>query len=118
MNPPLVFPDDIVEKIHALVAIIPKGKVITYGQLAEKVGHNLTAQDVEVIMSRVPAKLNLPCHRVVNKTGILAPDYVFGGHDRQRKLLEEEGVQFMAENRIDMRHHLWSEQEQLSLLGS
>ena len=112
-----IFPNDIVAKIHALVALIPKGKVATYGQLAEQVGHNLTAQDVGIIMSRVPQKLNLPCHRVVNKTGILAPDYVFGGQAHQRKLLEEEGVQFMDENRIDMCHHLWGDQEQLSLLG-
>lgn len=60
-------------------AQIPTGKVATYGQIAEMVGDVLAAREVGHIMSCVPAELKLPCHRVVNRTGVLAPEYAFGG---------------------------------------
>lgn len=102
------------ERIYALVATIPAGKVLSYGQLAAMAGDPSAAQEVGHIMSRAPS--HLPCHRVVNKTGSLAPEGVFGSQARQRRLLEEEGVTFTGKGFIDMRRHVWGEDEQLSLL--
>ena len=60
----------------------------------------------------------LPCHRIVNAKGTLAPSYAFGGKENQRALLEAEGVAFLDDDTIDMRHHRWppsDEPEQLTL---
>lgn len=100
--------------VHKIVAEIPEGKVATYGQIAEKAGIPGAAQEVGFIMSRVKAEQNLPCHRVVNRAGTMSPDYAFGGQERQRAMLEEEGVQFTSDGRIDMARHKWGEPEQIS----
>lgn len=101
--------------VHKIVATIPRGKVATYGQIAEMAGAPGAAREVGHVMARVETGLNLPCHRVVNKTGTLAPDFAFGGQERQRLMLEEEGVTFLADGRIDMSRHQWGRGEQLTL---
>lgn len=101
--------------VHQIVATIPVGKVATYGQVAEMAGMPGAAQEVGHIMSRVKAEQNLPCHRVVNKAGTMSPEFVFGGQERQRALLEEEGVLFAGNGHIDMVRHQWRENEQLTL---
>lgn len=101
--------------VYDVVASIPAGKVATYGQVAELAGIAGAAREVGSIMSHVRAELNLPCHRVVNQTGALSPDYAFGGQDRQRALLEEEGVRFLNNGRINMEYYQWGGMEQLSL---
>ena len=101
--------------VYDLVATIPEGKVATYGQIADMAGMPGAAQEVGHIMSRVHEAQNLPCHRVVNKTGALSPDFAFGGQARQRALLEREGIRFTSDGRIDMVRHQWSENEQLTL---
>lgn len=68
-------------------------------------------------MSCVPAERKLPCHRVVNRTGVLAPEYVFGGQAKQRAMLEAEGVTFLADGRIDMTLHLWGKYEQFDIFN-
>jgi len=93
--------------IYKLVAAIPRGKVATYGQIALWLGTR-SARTVAWALRAAPPGLRLPCHRVVNKKGHLSPAHVFGGKDRQRKLLENEGVTFLLDGRIDLSHCLWS----------
>ncbi|MDL2213965.1 MGMT family protein [Clostridia bacterium OttesenSCG-928-O13] len=105
------------ERVYAQVAGIPAGKVCTYGKIAELAGYPKASREVGLAMSRVPSGTNLPCHRVVNKNGTLAPDYAFGGKEQQRKLLQKEGVAFHGDGSIDMQKHLWPDDspvEQLS----
>lgn len=104
-----------IDRVYDTVAKIPVGKVATYGKIAEMAGDPQAGRDVGVILSRVTAGHGLPCHRVVNRTGVLAPDYVFGGQEKQRAMLEAEEVTFLADGRIDMERHEWGEKEQLSL---
>lgn len=106
------------EKVYAEVAKIPAGKVSTYGKIAELAGYPKASREVGIAMSRVPGESGLPCHRVVNKKGTLAPGYVFGSQERQRELLLVEGVTFLPDNSIDLEKHMWPEclkNEQLSL---
>ena len=100
--------------VYGVVKKIPKGKVMTYGQVAALSGFPGAAREVGHIMSRVSAEEDLPCHRVVNKTGSLSPDYAFGGQERQRAMLEAEGIPFLKDGRIDMLYSQWSEHEQLT----
>jgi len=102
-------------QVYKIVAEIPCGKVATYGQIAEILGDVGLSRDVGHVLSRTPPELHLPCHRVVNRTGVLSPEYAFGGQDRQRAMLEAEGVTFLSDGRIDMVRHLWLENEQMTL---
>lgn len=94
-------------RIYEIVAQIPRGKVATYGQIAALLGMPRGARVVGWAMQATPEYLLLPCHRVVSKTGKLAPEYAFGGQEVQRQLLEEEGVTFKANDCIQMEQHLW-----------
>ena len=97
------------EKVYSLVAQIPLGKVATYGQIAAALGGPRNARVVGWAMRAVPADLKLPCHRVVNKTGKLAPFYVFGDEELQRFMLRQEGITFTEDGKIDMKKHVWLE---------
>jgi methylated-DNA-protein-cysteine methyltransferase-like protein len=98
-------------KFHALiydiVSRIPKGQVATYGQIAFLAGSPRASRIVGYAMSRAPSERNLPCHRVVNREGRMAPGHVFGGQELQRSLLEQEGITFKINGCIDMEQHLW-----------
>lgn len=100
-------------KIYEIVATIPAGKVATYGQLSEMLGGKLDAREVGHIMACAGGH-DLPAHRVVNRSGTLAPDYAFGGQEKQQAMLEAEGVTFLSEGRVDMARHWWGACEQLS----
>ena len=89
-------------KVHALVAQIPPGKVMTYGQIAALLGDVCSAKVVGYAMRAVPEGHSLPCHRVINKAGGMAGGLLFGGPERQRQMLEEEGVPFTPEGRVDL----------------
>ena len=106
------------KRVYEIVAQIPEGKVITYGQIATLLGEPRMAREVGRAMAITPAELQIPCHRVVNKAGAMAPGYVFGGAEKQRAMLEREGVTFKTDGRINMSKHLWqSETKQSSLQG-
>lgn len=106
------------KKVYAEVERIPVGKVCTYGKIAELAGYPRASREVGIAMSRVPQGSKLPCHRVVNKNGTLAPDYAFGSQEKQRNLLLSEGVTFFPNGEINIEKHMWpkdSSEEQLTL---
>lgn len=92
------------QRIYHIVAQVPPGRVVTYGQIAAWLDLPRGARTVGWAMWEAPAGMNLPCHRVVSKNGDLAPAHVFGG--RQRALLEAEGVLFTDDGRVVMERHL------------
>lgn len=96
------------EQVYDIVAEIPAGKVMSYGQIAELLGHPRGARTVGWAMRSCPDELNLPWHRVVKKDGSLAPYMTLGvnfGDDIRRHLLEEDGVEFLPDGRVDMEQH-------------
>lgn len=95
------------EGVYRLAAQIPEGKVVTYGQLAAMLGYPMAARAVGQAMQRTPPYLDIPCHRVVNAAGQMAPGYAFGGTGNQREMLEREGVFFKENGSIDMKKSLW-----------
>ena len=90
------------ERVYALVALIPAGKIMTYGQIARALGGVYSARLVGFAMSSAPEGAALPCHRVVNRLGEMAPGAVFGGEERQRGLLQAEGAAFLPNGRVDV----------------
>ena len=106
------------ERVYEQVRKVPSGSVCTYGTIAELAGYPRASREVGYAMSRAQRAWELPCHRIVNAKGTLAPSYAFGGKENQRALLEAEGVAFLDDDTIDMRHHRWppsDEPEQLTL---
>lgn len=81
------------EKLFELVRQIPKGKVSTYGALAERLGSKHLCRAVGNMLHTNTDPYDVPCHRVVNSRGKLAESYAFGGKDGQMKRLSEEGVE-------------------------
>lgn len=90
------------EKIYEVVKRIPRGRVASYGQVAEAAGNRRWARVVGYALHVNPAPGVIPCHRVVKKDGSVSPAFAFGGAKRQTELLRQEGVDFCDENRVDM----------------
>ena len=95
------------ERIYAVVQTIPKGKVATYGQVAMLAGNPRWARVVGYALHVNPRPGEIPCHRVVTREGATSAAFAFGGQDMQRTLLEEEGVTFLPDGRVDMEKHRW-----------
>lgn len=93
------------ERIYEVVRSIPEGKVMTYGQVALLAGNPRWARVVGYALHVNPQPGVIPCHRVVNREGRVAPGFAFGGTDAQRKLLEGEGVSFLENGLVDMEKH-------------
>ena len=100
--------DNAFERIYAVVRQIPRGKVATYGMVAQLAGNPRWARVVGYALHSNPEPGVIPCHRVVNRFGRPAPGFAFGGEDRQRELLEAEGVVFRADGCVDMECCLWN----------
>ena len=98
---------NVFERIYAVVQTIPKGKVATYGQVAMLAGNPRWARVVGYALHVNPKPGEIPCHRVVTRDGATSVAFAFGGQDMQRTLLEEEGVTFLPDGRVDMEKHRW-----------
>lgn len=81
------------EKVYAVTARIPRGKVATYGQIARLAGNAKAARAVGALMRTNTDPTHVPCHRVVGATGLLV-GYAFSGIGEKRKKLIDEGVSF------------------------
>ena len=99
------------EKIYQVVRKIPKGKVATYGQVALLAGNPHWSQVVGYALHVNPEPGVIPCHRVVNRFGKVSEGFAFGGKDIQRQMLEQEGIEFLPDGRIDMKKYLWNSAE-------
>lgn len=95
------------EKIYGIVKRIPKGRVATYGQIAAIAGNPHWSQVVGYALHVNPEPQVIPCHRVVNRFGETSAAFAFGGADRQRKLLEDEGVEFTDAGKVDLNRFQW-----------
>ena len=93
------------DNVYAILKTIPAGNVMTYGQVAERLGNRNLARTVGNILHNNPDPANIPCHRVVNAKGKVAEYYAFGGADAQRTKLEAEGIVFEQNGRIDLKKY-------------
>ncbi len=96
------------ERIYEIVRRIPSGKVATYGMVAQLAGNPRWARAVGYALHSNPEPGIIPCHRVVNRSGGLAPAFAFGGEHAQRGLLEQEGVIFHEDGKVDLERCLWN----------
>jgi len=80
------------DRVNEVVKNIPRGQVMTYGEVAEAAGSPRGAREVGNIMSQ-NFDSSVPCHRVIKSTGEPG-DYNRGGEEAKRALLEKEGYKF------------------------
>lgn len=93
-------------RIYAAVRRIPRGRVSTYGWIAELAGMPGAARQVGYALAALPAHSTVPWQRVINARGTVSERAT--GHElRQRFLLEAEGVQFDAGGRVDLARFGW-----------
>ncbi len=92
------------DRVYECVKKIPCGKVATYGQIARACGSPRSSRAVGYALHVNPMPGIIPCHRVVNREGRLAPGFAFGGPEVQKDLLEKEGV--FAEKRADHMYYV------------
>jgi methylated-DNA-protein-cysteine methyltransferase-like protein len=93
------------ERVYKLVHRIPRGRVMTYGQIAELLGDGYTPRTVGFCMHSSPD--GTPWHRVVNAQGATSTGKVVLPHDKQQRLLELEGVVFNQSGRCDLEKFLF-----------
>ncbi len=95
------------ERIYEIVKGIPKGKVASYGTVAALAGNPRWSRVVGYALHVNPNPNDIPCYRVVTKDGGLSSAFAFGGINRQRELLEADGVEFDGDGRVLMEEFAW-----------
>lgn len=94
--------DSPTRRIYEAVKKIPRGKVATYGQVAEMAGNKKMARAVGNALHKNPDPEKIPCYRVVNAKGELAGEFAFGGEGAQARLLQADGIA-VADGRVDLK---------------
>ncbi|MDE6586683.1 MAG: MGMT family protein [Clostridia bacterium] len=95
------------EDVYEVVKKIPKGKVASYGQVARAAGYPRASRQVGWALHCNPQPGVIPCHRVVFADGRICDGFAFGGREVQKALLEDEGVQFAEDYKIDLKKFGW-----------
>lgn len=101
---------DFNQRVYAIVKKIPRGKVATYGQIAALLGMPRYSRHVGFALSALPANRKVPWQRVVNAQGKISlrlTHWDSGSDQLQRILLEDEGIEFGAEARINLKRFQW-----------
>jgi len=99
-------------RTFALVKACPAGRVTTYGWIGKALGYPRGARMIGWFMHESPA--GVPAQRVINSKGELSGSWAFGSPDRMRQLLEEEGIVFSEQGRVDMKRYGWDPSHDLS----
>lgn len=94
------------EVIWQIVASIPKGRVVSYGQVAKIAGYPNHARYVGTTLKHLPKNTSLPWFRVINAKGEIAFPVNSDAYKRQRELLESEGIIF-NKHKISMKQYQW-----------
>jgi len=93
------------ERVFRIVRMIPRGHVMTYGQIAEILGEGYTPRTVGFVMHSANDKT--PWHRVINAQGGCSTRGLVLPHDKQQRMLEAEGVSFNERGRCNLQTFLW-----------
>lgn len=101
--------NDYQERVFQIVRSIPRGRVMTYGQIAEILGEGYTPRTVGFVMHA--SNDQTPWHRVVNAQGGCSTRGIVLPHDKQQRMLEAEGINFSDRGRCALQEYLWIPKE-------
>ncbi|HEY6642383.1 MGMT family protein [Povalibacter sp.] len=110
-QPVALIATDLPARILAAVRRIPRGKVCTYGDVADVAGLPRRARLVGTVLRQTPASRDLPWFRVINAGGRISFPVGSDAYQRQRSKLETEGVVFVG-GRVDLKHYGWPPREE------
>lgn len=94
------------QKVYDFLLTIPKGKVVTYGQIAAYLGNKHLARAVGNILHENPHPELYPCYKVVNAKGRLAAHFGWGGMEKQKELLQADGIE-VVDGAVDLCKYKW-----------
>lgn len=94
-------------EVAQVVRRVPRGRVVTYGQVALLVGRPGAARLVGWALRSLPPALHVPWHRVINARGSISPRGVPLAEEIQRQLLMQEGICFADGGRVDLERYRW-----------
>ena len=104
------------EKVYAVVALIPHGRVTSYGAIARYLGTGGSSRMVGWAMNASHHMLqHIPAHRVVNRNGLLTGKHHFGAPDLMKQLLESEGIQVVNDQVVNFNQIYWDPSRELEL---
>jgi len=95
------------ERIYAVIRRIPKGRVATYGQIAQLAGLGGHARQVGYALSALPEDRDVPWHRVINAKGEISVRSEPGCENLQRAYLAKEGIVFDGNARVSLKRFQW-----------
>ena len=96
------------ERVFELARQVPKGRVTTYGAIAEASGLKLSARMVGWAMNGAGhVKPRVPAHRIVNRNGMLSGKHHFATPTLMQELLEQEGIQVKDDKILNFKDVLW-----------
>ena len=105
---------DFYEQVYALVRLIPRGRVTSYGAIAKALGTAKSSRMVGYAMSASHfSKPHVPAQRVVNRNGMLTGKYHFDTPDAMQKLLESEGIKIKNDRVINFEKLFWDPMKEL-----
>jgi len=107
---------DFFEQVYEVVKLIPKGKVTSYGAIANYLGSKRGARMVGWAMNNCGKHdSTVPAHRVVNKQGLLTGKIYFSGTESMQSRLEAEDIIIMYDQVQDLDLHFWDPIKELKL---
>lgn len=95
------------DKVYEQVKKIPSGCVATYGQIAALCGSPRASRAVGYALHSNPSPETIPCFRVVNRLGGLAPKFAFGGKEVQADLLRADGIEVLPDFTVDLEKYIY-----------
>lgn len=102
------------EDVYAVVRLVPKGRVTTYGAIAKFLGTGMSARMVGWAMNAAfHQDPPVPAHRVVNRQGMLTGKIHFSPPEKMQKLLEKEGILVINDTILHFEKHFWDPEEHL-----
>lgn len=101
------------DKVYDVAALIPYGRVTSYGAIANYLGAARSARMVGWAMNASHGRDNVPAHRVINRTGLLTGKHHFEGTNLMQQLLESEGVKVKDNKVVDFSKLFWDPAKEL-----
>jgi methylated-DNA-protein-cysteine methyltransferase related protein len=97
--------------VYQVVKSIPRGRVTSYGAIANYLGIKSGARMVGYAMNVSHTQPNIPAHRVVNRVGVLTGKHHFSKPDLMQNLLEMEGIKIENDKILNFENHFWDPNE-------
>ena len=97
---------DLKNKVYEYLRKVPKGKVVTYGQIADYLGNKNLSRIVGNILHTNPDPIKYPCYKVVNSKGQLSNNFGDGGIEIQKERLENDGIE-VINYYVDLEKYQW-----------